>query len=91
MEQKNQLPLRTGVAILRSVSTLAEIQAAAESLPLNQQEELYRLLRARLHPRMPQLGKARRVRQGDDTLLEATSDALPMTPENVKRMLEDWP
>jgi len=73
------------------VSTLAEIQAAAEALPLNQQEELYRLLRARLHPAVPQLRKARIVRQANDTLLEAASGAPPMTAENVKQMLEDWP
>jgi hypothetical protein len=73
------------------VSTLAKIQAATETLPLDQQEELYRLLGARLHPTRPRLRKARRVRQGGDTLLAAQSGAPPMTAENVKRMLEDWP
>jgi len=73
------------------MSTFAEIQAAAEALPLNQQEELYRLLRARLYPATPQLRKARVVRRGNDTLLEAASDAPPMTAENVKQMVEDWP
>jgi hypothetical protein len=31
------------------------------------------------------------VRQGDDVLLGAPPGAPAMTPENVKRMLEDWP
>lgn len=35
--------------------------------------------------------KARLVRCGSDTLLEASSDAPPMTLQNVKRLLEDWP
>ena len=73
------------------MSTLAKIQAATETLPLEQQEELYRFLGARLHPASPRLRKARLVRQGGDTLLAAPSDAPPMTAENVKRMLADWP
>jgi hypothetical protein len=60
-------------------------------LPLEQQEELYRLLGARLRPASQQIQKARLVRQGGDTLLEAPSNAPPMTAENVKRMLEEWP
>jgi hypothetical protein len=73
------------------VSSLAQIQAATEMLPLEQQEELYRFLGARLRPVSPRPRQARLVRQGGDTLLEAPSDAPPMTAENVKRMLEDWP
>jgi len=34
---------------------------------------------------------ARLVRRGDDVLLEAPPGAPPMTPQSVKRMLEDWP
>lgn len=34
---------------------------------------------------------ARLVHRGDDTLLEAPLGAPPMTPQNVKRLLEDWP
>lgn len=37
------------------------------------------------------LPKARLVRQGDDALLEASAGAPPMTPEQVKQLLEDWP
>ena len=79
------------IAILQEMSTLAKIQAATETLPLEQQEELYRSLGARLHEAHPQLRKARLVRQGGDALLTAPSDAPPMTAENVKRMLQDWP
>lgn len=73
------------------MSTLAEIQAATERLPLDQQEQLYRVLGARLEAGCPAIEKARLVRQGSDTLLEAPSGAPPTTPENIKRMLEDWP
>jgi len=31
------------------------------------------------------------VLQGGDVFLAAPADAPPMTPENIKRMLEDWP
>jgi hypothetical protein len=73
------------------VSTLAEIQAATESLPLEQQEQLYHFLGVRLHQTSPPLRKARLVRQNGDVLLVASPDAPPMTTETVKRMLEDWP
>jgi len=77
-----------GIIEMQSVSTLAKIQAAAESLPLEQQEELYRSLGARLHPAPSPIRRARLVREGADTLLAAPSDATPMTAENVKRMLD---
>ncbi len=69
------------------MDTLAEIEAAAEALPPEQKEELFRFLAERLRPSNTQLRKARLVRQGDDALLEALPDAPPMMPENVKRML----
>lgn len=34
---------------------------------------------------------ARLVHRGADRLLEASPDAPPMTPQNVKRVLDDWP
>ena len=71
--------------------SLAKIKAATERLPLEQQEELYRFLGARLHRMPPRIGKARLVRRGGDALLAASFDAPPMTVENVKRMLEEWP
>lgn len=73
------------------MSTLLEIEAAAEALPPEQKEELVRFLTARLRPLDPQPRKARLVREGDDVFLEAPPGAPPMTTENVKRMLEDWP
>ena len=72
------------------MSTLLEIEAAAELLPPDQQAELVRLLTARLNSTDTQPRKARLVREGDDALLEAPPGAPPMTPENIKRMLEDW-
>lgn len=73
------------------MNTLAEIEAAAEALPPEQKEKLFRFLAARLRLSNTPLRKARLVRQGDDALLEAPPGAPPMTPENVKRMLENWP
>jgi uncharacterized membrane protein len=73
------------------MSKLLEVEAAAEALPPEQKEELVRFLTARLRPSESQPRKARRVREGDDVLLEAPPGAPPMTTENVKRMLEDWP
>jgi len=73
------------------VNTLAEIEAAAESLPSEEKEKLLRFLAERLHPSAHKSGKARLVRQDNDVLLEAPPGAPPMTPENVKRMLEDRP
>ena len=73
------------------MSTLAEIELAAEALPPEQKEELIRFLAKRTRQANSQNGKARLVRQGDDLLLEAPPGAPPMTVANVKRMLADWP
>jgi len=73
------------------VNTLAEIEAAAESLPPEEKEKLLRFLAERLHPSAHKSGKVHLVRRDNDVLLEAPLGAPPMTPENVKRMLEDWP
>ena len=73
------------------MSTLFEIEAASEALPLEQQAELVRFLTARLRPSVPQSRKARLVREGNDVFLEAPPGAPPMTTKSVKRMLEDWP
>jgi hypothetical protein len=73
------------------MTTLAEIEAAAEELPPEQKVELLHFLEARLRRSNKEPRKARLVRQENDVLLEAQPDAPPMTPENVKRMLEDWP
>jgi hypothetical protein len=73
------------------MSTLLEIEAAAETLPAEQKEELVRFLTARLQPVETQR-RARLVAGPDGTLLlEAPPGAPPMTTENVKRMLEDFP
>jgi hypothetical protein len=73
------------------MSTLLEIEAASEALPPEQKAQLVRFLAARLLPSDRQSRKARLVREGDDALLAAPPGAPPMTPESVKRMLEDWP
>lgn len=71
------------------MSTLKEIQVAIETLPREEQEELYRFLGARSHIARSQFGKTRVLRQNGDTLLEASADAPLMSVENVKQMLED--
>jgi hypothetical protein len=73
------------------MSTLLEIEAASEALPPEQKEQLVRFPTARLRPSDAQSRKARLVREGEDVFLEAPPGAPPMTTENVKRMLEDWP
>jgi len=73
------------------MSTLLEIETAAEALPPEQKEELFLFLAVRLRPATPLIQKARLVQEGDDLVLEAPPDAPPMTSENVKRLLEDWP
>jgi hypothetical protein len=73
------------------MSTLLEIEAAAEALPPEQQAELIRYLSARLQPD-DDAPRARLVPGPNGTLLlEAPPGAPPMTTENVKRMLEDFP
>jgi uncharacterized membrane protein len=71
------------------MSTLLEIEAATEALPPEQKTELLRFLAARLRAMRLPSQQARLVRRGGDTLLEAPPGAPPMTPENVRRMLED--
>lgn len=73
------------------MNTLAEIEAAVDALPPEQKEQLLRFLAQRLHRPNKQPRRARLVRLGNDALLEAPPGAPPMTPENVKQMLEDWP
>jgi len=73
------------------MSTLLEIETAAEALPPEQKEELFQFLAVRLRPAPPLSPKARLVQEGNDLVLEAPPGAPPMTTENVKRLLEDWP
>lgn len=78
-----------------SISTLLEIQTATEALPPEQKVELFRFLADHLHSAWISSEKLRQkshiVRLGDDVLLESPQGAPPMTPENIRRMLEDWP
>jgi hypothetical protein len=74
------------------VSTLLEIESAAEALAPEQKEELVRFLTARLRPMEKFAGGARLVEGPNGTLLlEAPPGAPPMTTETVKQMLEDFP
>ena len=73
------------------MNTLAEIETAAESLSPEQKKLLLRFLVERLGEARAKSGKTRLVRRDNDVLLEAPPGAPPMTPENVKRVLEDWP
>ena len=73
------------------MSTLLEIEAAAEALPAEQKAELVRYLTARLQP-IENSRRARLVAGPNGTLLlEAPPGAPPMNSENIKRMLEDFP
>lgn len=85
------LPGEAEHPMMPAVSTLAEIEAAAEALGPEEKEKLFRSLA--LHRRRSEVprGRARLVRQDGDVLLEAPPDAPLMTPERVKQMLDDWP
>lgn len=72
--------------------TLLEIEAAADTLPVEQKAELTRFLAGRLRPIDAATSRARLVPGPDGTLLlEAPPDAPPMTTQMVKQMLEDFP
>jgi hypothetical protein len=74
------------------MSTLPEIEAAAEALPQEQKERLFRFLAARLRPSVRLERGARLVDGPNGTLLlEAPPGAPPMTAEAVKGLLEDFP
>ena len=74
------------------MSTLFEIEAASEALPLEQQAELVRFLTARLRP-IDKFARGARLVAGPNgtLLLEAPPGTPPMTTETVKQMLEDFP
>jgi hypothetical protein len=71
------------------MSTLLEIETAAEARPPEQKEELFLFLAVRLRSATTQ--KARLVQEGNDLVLEAPTGAPPMTTRTVKKLLEDWP
>ena len=73
------------------MSSLLEIEVAAEALPPEQQAELIRFLTGRLRP--AEVSRRARLVKGPDgtLLLEAPPDAPPMTTETVKKLLEDFP
>jgi hypothetical protein len=74
------------------MSTLVEIEAAAEALPPEQKMELIRFLEAGLRPVRRPLRGARLVGGPAGTLLlEAPPGAPAMTTETVKQLLEDFP
>jgi len=74
------------------MTTLAEIEAAAEALPPEQKEELFRFLAARLRRDGGSARRARLVEGPNGTLLlQAPPGAEPMTTETVRHILEDFP
>ena len=74
------------------MSTLLEIEAAAEALPPEQKAELLRFLAAHLRPLERPVQGARLVAgPGGTLLLQAPPDAPPMNTETVKQLLEDFP
>jgi len=68
------------------MSTLLEIEAAAQSLPPDQKKELIRFLQSQLHFGQP---RARLVPGPKGTLL--LEGPAPMTTGMVKRLMEDFP
>lgn len=74
------------------MSTLAEIEAAADALSPEQKMRLLRFLETRLQVNSI-VGRAARLIDGPGgtLLLEAPLGAPPMTTARVKQMLEDFP
>ena len=74
------------------MSTLMEIEAASETLPPEQKEELVRYLTARLRLKEKFTHGAKLAEgPGGTLLLEAAPGAPPMTSATIKQMLEDFP
>jgi uncharacterized membrane protein len=71
--------------------TLTEIEAAAQKLSRSEQEALYRFLEEQRSSRESVPREARLIRRDGDLLLEAPAGAPPMSPEQVKILLENWP
>ena len=71
------------------MSTLAEIEAAVDTLPTSQQVTLLRHSETKL--RRATAASARLVLEGGQPVLVAPPGAPPMTPEVVKAALADFP
>ncbi|MGI8960835.1 MAG: hypothetical protein ACR2IV_13940 [Bryobacteraceae bacterium] len=74
------------------MSTLTEIEAAADALRPEEKIKLIRFLTARL-PATEGRGRGARLVEGPEgtLLLQAPPGAPPMSTETVRRMLEDFP
>jgi hypothetical protein len=73
------------------MSSLLEIEAAANALPVEQKQLLLRFLTASLRESGVFSVGASLTKDGGDVLLTAPAGAPPMTPETVREILEDWP
>lgn len=75
------------------MSTLAQIEAAADALSPEEKAELVRFLSAQLHPIDKKSAGGASLVAGPNgvLLLEAPPGAPPMTTAVVKQMLEDFP
>jgi hypothetical protein len=74
------------------MSTLTEIEAAAEALAPEEKSELIRFLAERLHAPVEASLRAKLVPGPDGTLLlQAPPGSPPMTTETVRALLEDFP
>jgi hypothetical protein len=71
------------------MSTLAEIEAAVDTLTAPEQEQLLRTLRAKLSSRVAPA--AQLVFEDGRAVLVAPPNAPPMTPEYVRVALADFP
>lgn len=74
------------------MSTLAEMETAVEALPTDQKRELFHFLAKKLQAGDASTGKARLSSgPGSVLVLEAPSNAPPMTTEIVREILADFP
>jgi hypothetical protein len=70
------------------MKTFTEIEAAAKNLPPAEREKLVRSLSSKSRSAR---GHARPIQIGSDCLLQAPQGAPPMTPERIRKLLEESP
>lgn len=73
------------------MNSLAEIESATKRLPPAEQRKLVRVLSTNLQAVSRRKAHAAGKHVGADYLLAASADAPAMTPELVKKILEEFP
>jgi hypothetical protein len=80
-----------GEAYSYFMRSLSEIEAAAEALPVEQKKRLFDYLALSLRSEHADSAGVSVLYRNGDALLVANPGSPPMTPDNIKRLLEEWP